>query len=150
MIHPPPSPAMVASALIVDDHEADVVWCRRMLERSGRYAQITVARSAREVLELFDDPSRQDPHQFPPDVVFLDINMPGMDGYELLTALEARRARLEQDGAMPGAVLMLSSSDDVRDVERSRANGLVDDYIVKPITPDLATAIADRYGRRAA
>jgi CheY-like chemotaxis protein len=61
-----------------------------------------------------------------PELILLDFNMPGMDGIETLQLI--RRMRAFQ--RIP-TVIMLSSSDDQRDVDRSIQNG-ANDFMVKP------------------
>lgn len=63
-----------------------------------------------------------------PDVMLLDVNMPGVDGYDVL---EVRR---ERDLAPTTTVIMLSGNDDESDLVRSWALG-ADAYLTKPIDP---------------
>jgi DNA-binding response OmpR family regulator len=63
-----------------------------------------------------------------PDVMLLDVNMPGVDGYDVL---EVRRQR---ELAPTTTVIMLSGNDDESDLVRSWALG-ADAYLTKPIDP---------------
>lgn len=61
-----------------------------------------------------------------PDLVILDIRMPGMDGFDV-----CRGIKVDKDGnKIP--VLMVTAMDQHKDVEKALANG-ADGYIVKPI-----------------
>jgi len=81
-------------------------------------------------------------HADRPDVIFLDIGMPGMDGYEV-----ARRLR--DDPVLRGAVLVaLTGWGQPEDRRRSREAGF-DHHIVKPVDPDvMQTLLATAPGRR--
>ncbi|OQW93027.1 MAG: hypothetical protein BWK79_13315 [Beggiatoa sp. IS2] len=65
-------------------------------------------------------------HMHLPDVILLDINLPGMDGFEVLRRLQES----EQTNKIP--VLALSAMDSSRDQERGREQGFLS-YIVKPL-----------------
>lgn len=65
-----------------------------------------------------------------PDYIFLDINMPFVDGWMFLEDYAKMRPNL----AKPMTIYMVSSSIDPRDVQRARGNELVSDYIIKPVT----------------
>lgn len=65
-----------------------------------------------------------------PDVIFLDINMPVMNGWEFLEEYEKLNGRFQKNMLL----YVVSSSVDDADIRRSRQYGTVTDYIVKPIT----------------
>jgi len=69
-----------AAILIVDDEEANVRLLARILGRAG-YTHVHTTSDPREVLPLF--------HRNSPDLIVLDVRMPGMDGFAVLAQLNA-------------------------------------------------------------
>ena len=67
-----------------------------------------------------------------PDYIFLDINMPMIDGWMFLDDYENLKSKFPK----PINIYMVSSSIDTRDIERAKKNINVKDYIVKPVTRD--------------
>jgi two-component system, chemotaxis family, chemotaxis protein CheY len=65
-----------------------------------------------------------------PDYIFLDINMPFVDGWMFLEDYELIKSNLPK----PITIYMVSSSIDPRDINRARSNSNVHDYVVKPVT----------------
>ncbi len=100
--------------LVVDDEVRMVNFMRMNLELEG--ARVSSATNGREAL----DRAREDM----PDVVLLDIMMPGMDGFETLR-------RLRQFSQVP--VLILTAKDEEEDRVRGLELG-ADDYIGKPFS----------------
>lgn len=104
------------SILIVDD-EADLLeMLYSIFERAG-YTKISTASSGKEALSMFRS------HQ--PDMIVLDVMMPGMDGFTVLK--EIRRI-----STIP--VLMLTARGEADDKFSGFENG-ADDYLVKPFLP---------------
>lgn len=103
-------------AVIVEDEEAPRQLLRRMLERRHADAIEVVAEatSGPEALSICEA------HQ--PDVIFLDLNLPGFGGFELLSQL-----RLE-------AHIVITTADSQHAVEAYRANAV--DYLLKPVDPE--------------
>jgi CheY-like chemotaxis protein len=64
-----------------------------------------------------------------PDLILLDINMPGMDGFEFMDNLQI----LKRYSLIHTAVVILTSSDSPKDRERMQAYG-VRGYLIKPIS----------------
>ncbi len=122
---------MLKKVVLVDDNEADLVFGDIILERSGVAAAVVSFDSAAEALDHLAGPEGSDV-----DCVLLDINMPGMDGFEFLQAYEALF-----DAGARAIVVMLTSSPDPRDQERARAFRSVKGFITKPITPDHARGL---------
>lgn len=67
-----------------------------------------------------------------PDVIFLDINMPVMDGWQVLAGIAQHYPALPQTTR----IYMISTSLDARDKERALSHPEVREYIYKPISAD--------------
>lgn len=67
-----------------------------------------------------------------PDVIFLDLNMPILNGWEFLD--EFKNCQSQRSKSI--TIYIISSSVDPRDLERVKDYNQVDTYILKPITPD--------------
>ena len=106
-----------AGVLIVDDKESNVVLLRRLLEQAG-YSAIETATDPAQALERARERT--------PDLVLLDIHMPGMDGFELLGELGPV---FGVEGPLPVIMLTGDLADEVR--RRALSEG-ASDFITKP------------------
>lgn len=110
---PPEKPAV----LVVDDTPDNILLVSDLLRDDYT---VKVATSGAKALQIC--------RSHPPDLVLLDIMMPGMDGFEVMR-------RLREDPATAGIpVIFLTALADVRHEEQGFALGAVD-YITKPISP---------------
>ena len=64
-----------------------------------------------------------------PDIIFLDLNMPVMDGWEFLNEFLKIKNNLNKKITL----YVVSSSIDPRDLERVKSFNMVTDYLIKPI-----------------
>jgi len=110
-----PTIASGSSALVVDDSLTMRVAATRYLEARG--VLVTTARDGVEALSMLE--------KHVPTVLIVDVDMPKLDGFELLERLQSRLA-----GNLP-AILVVSSRDKTEDVERSRLLG-AGAFLVKP------------------
>ena len=67
-----------------------------------------------------------------PDVIFLDINMPIIDGWMFMEDY----VNLKSKFTKPIRIYMVSSSIDPRDIERARSMSDINEYVIKPISQD--------------
>lgn len=74
-----------------------------------------------------------------PDIIFLDINMPIMDGWQFLEEYIQLKPRIGKKVTL----YMVSSSVDPADTQRAKKIEEVSDYIIKPITPDQLKVIVN-------
>lgn len=113
----------VACVLLVDDSEADNFFHKMAIEESGLAAEIVAIDDPVEALDALRE------GRVTPSIIFLDINMPKMNGWELLDALQ------ERPGSANGSdvVVMLSTSSDPRDIEQVEARDNVVAYLTKPL-----------------
>jgi len=75
-----------------------------------------------------------------PDYLFLDINMPIIDGWMFLDDY----ANLKPDLAKAMVIYMVSSSIDPRDITRAKNHQHVSDYVVKPVTREKFVQLIQR------
>jgi len=113
-----PAEIKQASILIVDDQEANVMLLERTLAGAG-YLAVTATMDSREVCGLHLA------HRY--DLILLDLNMPGLDGFEVMEGLKA----IEQDGYLP--VLVITAQPEHK-LSALRAGAK--DFVSKPL--DLA------------
>jgi CheY-like chemotaxis protein len=76
-----------------------------------------------------------------PDVLFLDVNMPIMDGWMFIEEY----ARIKTDITKKNLVFMLSSSANPIDIERADKISEISNYIIKPINLEEVKIIFDSY-----
>ncbi len=123
------------TVMIVEDEPVNI---DILVETLGEDYEIAVALSGEEALE--------DIFNLKPDLILLDIRMPGMDGYEVCRRLKAD----EMTRAIP--IVFVTALDDTADRRLGLDLGAVD-YITKPFEPDDVRAkvgeyIAQRYGEK--
>jgi signal transduction histidine kinase len=116
-------PLALANVLLVDDSEGDIALTRiLLLEKSKLRCNLLVARDGHAAKRMLEQTDRAGSV----DLLLLDINLPGMDGFELLESLRANPALRH----LP--VVMCSTSSYDRDMERARGLGALG-YIEKPM-----------------
>ncbi|MFH0953143.1 MAG: response regulator [Verrucomicrobiota bacterium] len=117
--------------LLVEDDEADIILTQRALEKANIWNTVDVVRNGQEALDyLRNEHAYTDRTKFPrPGLVLLDLNLPGLDGREVLDIM-CKDPKLK---TVP--VVIVSTSDYEKDVEYGRARG-VQHYIIKPLQID--------------
>lgn len=115
--------------LIIDDNEVDRYLLSRQLKETQLEIAIHQASDGQKGLDFFkENYSKKELKEFPPLVVFLDINMPEMDGHEFLKSFESLRGQV---GAEPSVIMMFTSSESEIDKSRALSYSFVKDYLVK-------------------
>lgn len=127
---------MLNHLLIIDDSDADLLYSSIVAQRAGVARVVTTHESATEALAFLQQPDGRDV-----DLIFLDINMPGMNGFQFLEAFEALCAA---GWTRPPVIAMLTSSPDPTDRERAFSFKSVRDYLIKPINVDAARQLMHR------
>jgi putative two-component system response regulator len=116
-------PKYKQTILVVDDIPDNITILDTILKTDYT---VKIATSGKTALHIAQTP-------FPPDLILLDIMMPGLDGYEVLRRLKAN----PQTASIP--VIFVSAKDREDDEERGLELGAVD-YITKPFSPPVVRA----------
>lgn len=117
--------------LLIDDNFIDNFVTRKILETSNFAEKIVVIQSASEAVAQLQAKAIE------PDVIFLDIRMPLMDGFEFLKQYD----ELSLSGTKNPKIFMLSSSLDPVDFRMSTQNKYITQFIHKPITKKVLEAL---------
>ena len=117
----------MTKVLVIDDEAPIRLLCRVNLEAEGM-----------EVIEASDGPSGlEQARNERPDVILLDVMMPGLDGWRVAEAL------LDEDGTRRIPIVFLTARAEFRDRARGLDIGGVD-YVTKPFHPvELAPLVRD-------
>lgn len=135
-----PAADLIEHILLIDDEEDCNFVTRMVLKRSGFAGRITCFTNATAALEhLRSERDR-------PDLMFVDINMPGMTGFDLVGACE-------NDGILPNdhtSVVMFSSSNRPCDMDQARRYRSVIGYVEKALTVEsFERVVAGHQARKA-
>jgi CheY-like chemotaxis protein len=129
--------------LLVDDDAVTNMMHRRVIERSGRAHAIDVATDGAEALDLLRADLAQG--RFLPELIFLDINMPGMGGFEFLE----HYAKLHIGADAQLIIVMLSTSLLPADHRRAEADPNVHSFCDKPLRLEKLLELVEAFQSRA-
>ena len=117
------SSSPIGHILLVDDEDDCNFITKLVLKKAGFQGKLSCYTSAQEALRSLQDGAV-------PDMMFVDINMPGLNGFELIEAAES-------EGLLPNgstSVVMFSSSNRPSDLEKALSFRSVIGYVEKALT----------------
>src|SRR5262245_50723219 len=114
--------------MLVDDNDTDNFISKRIIEITGFARRVEVKNSGKSALDYLQ--ANQDKPDNLPNIIFLDINMPVVDGFVFLYEFE----RFKELVRTKCKVIILSSSDNKRDIDKIVNNNYVIKFITKPLT----------------
>jgi two-component system, chemotaxis family, chemotaxis protein CheY len=131
---------MIQKVYLIDDDQLSVYLTRFVLNQARFAETIVPYQEAKLALKALQDPASGGL----PEVIFLDLNMPEMDGWAFLDALKPR----QQELAGQVKIYILTSSVDPQDQEKAAGYGLVAGFLLKPLELQAATALKQELRER--
>lgn len=114
---------------IIDDDNIYINLVSKIIELKKLANTILVFKNGKQALDFFMDSISKDKT---PQVIFLDLNMPIMDGWEFLEEFSKIKSALANDILL----YVVSSSINNSDIKRAKSIEIVDGYLTKPIKLD--------------
>ena len=124
--------------MLVDDNPDDNYFHERAINQANLTTFVIKKSTAQEGLHhLKLKEGNTCPH---PDLIFLDINMPGMNGWEFLKEYN----QLDKSVQSKAVIIMLTTSENAEDIERAHGCS-VSDFITKPLTKEKMIIVNEKY-----
>jgi CheY-like chemotaxis protein len=123
---------MLETILFIDDDLITLMLCKMVISKASFSNEIATAKNGEEALKYFD--ALKTAHaENKPQLIFLDLNMPVMNGWEFLDSFNTE----EYSEFHQTKIVILSSTIDPADLERSKKYPMVIDFLSKPITKEM-------------
>ena len=116
----------IKTICIIDDDPIFRFGTKKMMETVQMTLDFLIYKNGKEAFDDLSSKLEKDINL--PDVILLDLNMPIMDGWQFLDAIE----RFPSVNRIP--IYIVSSSVDKRDIDKAKSYQLVNNYILKPFS----------------
>lgn len=121
--------------MLIDDNPNDNFFHERIISRANCAETVVIKETALEALACIKK------GEVRPDLIFLDVNMPAMTGWEFLEEYN----RLEADMHCRVVVVMLTSSTETEDKKKAASMDIVADFQTKPLTKPKLQEVLDKH-----
>jgi CheY-like chemotaxis protein len=119
---------------LIDDEEPVNFYNTKIIKDAGIAKEIVAIQSPEKALDFIRENNDI-------DMIFLDLNMPRMNGWEFL----AEYLNLDREMVLRIIVVILSTSQNPDDIDRANEMFIIKDYINKPLDVGIVTELVDKY-----
>lgn len=127
---------MLDSILLIDDDPITLMLCKMVIKKTLFSNEIVTSKNGEEALQYFDSLRQIDSNgelKNQPQLIFLDLNMPVMGGWEFLDSFSTP----DYADYNKTKVIILSSTIDPEDLEKSKKYPMIIDFLSKPISKEM-------------
>lgn len=127
---------MLDSILFIDDDPITLMLCKMVIKKASFSNEIATSKNGEEALQYFNILKQLDSNgeiKKQPQLIFLDLNMPVMGGWEFLDSFSTS----DYADYNKTKVIILSSTIDPDDLEKSKKYPMVIDFLSKPISKEM-------------
>jgi CheY-like chemotaxis protein len=125
---------MIDRVFCIDDDQITLTLCELVIKKAGFASEVVVAKNGKEGLAFFSDFFTQarkgESDEEAPQIIFLDLNMPVMNGWDFLEDFLMKYS----DRIPDTKVVILSSTVNPQDFSKANQYEIVIDFINKPLT----------------
>lgn len=125
---------MLEQILCIDDDPITLMLCKKVISKSSFSHEVITAQNGEEALHYFNILKyTNDKNKRKPELIFLDLNMPIMGGWEFLDHFTS--PDYSEFNSAP--VIVLSSTIDPEDLAKAKKYPIIIDFLSKPITQQM-------------
>lgn len=125
---------MIDRVFCIDDDQITLTLCELVIKKAGFASEVVVAKNGKEGLAFFSDffsqAKKRETNREAPQIIFLDLNMPVMNGWDFLEDFLMKYS----DRIPDTKVVILSSTVNPKDFSKANQYEIVIDFINKPLT----------------
>lgn len=130
----------IKRAFLVDDDEINNFICINIIQKMGFADNVKAFEDGQEALDHIKELAQNAPEMLP-EVMFLDINMPIMNGWDFLEEY----SKIKSEYGITISLFMLSSSIYQADVDKSKEYEDVTDFVTKPLREESLNEIKTKF-----
>lgn len=130
---------MLSCIMLVDDNPDDNFFHEREIKKSNSEIVVIKKNTAMAALDYLKT-NKHEAFKLP-DLILLDINMPGMNGWEFLKEYNLLAKELQSKVV----IIMLTTSENSDDIIKAKSENYVSDFITKPMTKEIMNKISKKY-----
>jgi CheY-like chemotaxis protein len=129
----------IQCVLLVDDDDICNFLNKKVLNNAAITQNIQVAETAKEALRLLEHPCIENCKN--PELIFLDLNMPGLTGWDFIEEYKKIKEKYSKDCV----IVVLTTSDNPDDKKKAKEIAEIAEFRNKPLTYEMIREIVDKY-----